>query len=95
MSFDSNGNAANIPFDTVHAKGGWAAGTGIEAHLGGSWTAKVEYLHLDFGTVSSPTINDQGSPLINTDFNARITEDIVRAGLNYKFDSTAAVVAGF
>jgi opacity protein-like surface antigen/outer membrane receptor protein involved in Fe transport len=95
MSFDSNGNAANIPFDTVHAKGGWAAGAGIEAHLGGSWTAKVEYLHLDFGTVSSPTINDRGSPLINTDFNARIAEDIVRAGLNYKFDLTAAVVAGF
>ena len=84
-SFDSSGNPAIIPFNTLHTKVGWSAGAGIEAHLGGPWSTKIEYLHLDFGTVSSPTINDQSSPLINTIFNSRITEDVIRAGLNYKF----------
>jgi len=84
-SFDGSGNAAVIPFYTLHTKAGWAAGAGLEAHLGGPWTARLEYLHLDFGTVSSPTINDQGSPLIHADLNSRITQDIVRAALNYKF----------
>jgi opacity protein-like surface antigen len=84
-SFEGSGNAAVIPFYTLHTKAGWAAGAGFEAHLGGPWTARLEYLHLDFGIVSSPTINDQGSPLIHADFNSRITQDIVRAALNYKF----------
>jgi opacity protein-like surface antigen/outer membrane receptor protein involved in Fe transport len=85
LSFDDSGNPAIIPFYTDHPKLGWTAGAGIEAHLGGPWTARVEYLHLDFGTVFAPTINDQGSPLIHADFSSRITQDIVRAGLNYKF----------
>jgi opacity protein-like surface antigen len=92
-SFDTSGDAAIIPFNTLHTKVGWTAGAGLEAHLGGPWTAKIEYLHLDLGTVSSPTINDQGSPLINADFNSRIMEDIVRVGLNYKFGSSEAVAA--
>ena len=93
-SFDSSGNPAIIPFNTLHTRVGWTAGAGFEAHLGGPWTAKVEYLHLDFGTVSSPTINDQGSPVIYTDFNSRITEEILQIGLNYKFGQSEAATPG-
>jgi opacity protein-like surface antigen/outer membrane receptor protein involved in Fe transport len=90
-SFDPTGAAAITNFYTLHTKAGWTAGAGIEAHLGGAWTGKVEYLHLDFGTVSSTAVNDMGSPLIVVDLNSRITENVVRVGLNYKFGSIGAV----
>jgi iron complex outermembrane recepter protein len=84
-SFDPTGAAAITNFYTLHTKAGWAAGAGIEARLGGAWTGKVEYLHLDFGTVSSTGVNDAGTPLIVVGFNSRITQEIVRICLNYKF----------
>lgn len=31
---------------------GWTVGGGIEGAIGGGWTAKLEYLYLDLGTVS-------------------------------------------
>jgi outer membrane immunogenic protein len=55
-------------------KVGWTAGAGIEAVLGGPWTAKIEYLHVDLG---------RGSSVLGTD--AKFETDIVRAGINYRF----------
>ena len=31
---------------------GWTVGAGIEGAIGGNWTAKLEYLYVDLGTVS-------------------------------------------
>ena len=53
---------------------GWTAGGGVEYGLGGPWTIKAEYLHVDLG--------DGGSVLGST---ADFRTDIVRAGLNYRF----------
>ena len=36
-------------------KAGWTAGAGLESHLAGNWTGKIEYLHLDFGSASTAT----------------------------------------
>jgi outer membrane immunogenic protein len=38
-------------FDTTRA--GWTAGGGIESSLGNNWTGKIEYLYLDFGSVTN------------------------------------------
>lgn len=54
---------------------GWAAGAGIEAALNDRWSAKIEYLHADLGDVQH-----LGSTFEVDDIN------IVRAGVNYKFD---------
>jgi opacity protein-like surface antigen len=78
-----------VPFDTLKIKAGWAAGLGVEAHLGGPWTGKLEVLHLDFGTFQSTAVNDQSTPVLFVDYNQRITDNIVRFGLNYKFDPDA------
>jgi outer membrane immunogenic protein len=51
----------------------------------GNWTAKIEHLYLDLGTV--PVI--PASALNSTTavaFNSRVTDNILRAGVNYKFD---------
>jgi outer membrane immunogenic protein len=75
---------------------GWALGGGIEARLWGNWSAKVEYLHLDFnGTTTTSHI--VGGPVAGVGFDVmslaktRVTDDIARVGLNYGFWNTPAV----
>jgi len=63
--------------DDSHA--GWTVGVGLEAALNGRWTAKVEYLYADLGSVGCSSFQC-GSP-VNIDMNM----NIVRAGLNYRF----------
>jgi opacity protein-like surface antigen len=94
-SFDDTGAPVLVPFDTLKIKAGWAAGAGIEAHLGGPWTGKVEYLHLDFGTFQSTAVNDQSTPVLFVDYNQPITDNILRFGLNYKFGQPDVVKAKF
>jgi outer membrane immunogenic protein len=78
---------------------GWTAGGGVEGALWGTaWTWKFEYLHLDFDrvnyvftTVTTGTV----SPSVVTR-SARFTDDIVRVGLNYRFNwGGAGVIASY
>jgi outer membrane immunogenic protein len=68
---------------------GWTLGAGVEGALFGNWTVKIEYLHVDLGSVATTFATDgfsgQGS------INSRITDDIVRLGLNYKFSYVPTV----
>ena len=59
---------------------GWTAGAGIEAAFAPNWTAKVEYLYVDFAGLSCSTRTGCGAG--NT---VTLTENLVRAGINYKF----------
>ena len=61
---------------------GWVVGGGIEAALAGNWTAKLEYLYLDLGTLSVNTTDIDGGPFT---VNNRVRDQIVRVGLNYRF----------
>jgi outer membrane immunogenic protein len=60
--------------DATETKAGWTVGGGLEAHISGPWTAKLEYLYVDLG---------RGGSVLGSD--SRFTTNIVRAGLNYKF----------
>ena len=61
-------------------KVGWVAGGGIEGRLGLSpWTWKVEYLHIDLGTIGPYSFG--AVPTVTID--SRITNDVARVGLNY------------
>jgi outer membrane immunogenic protein len=60
--------------DTDKVKAGWTAGGGVEMHVAGPWSAKLEYLYVDLGRADS---------LVGSD--AKFQTNIVRAGLNYKF----------
>lgn len=74
-------------------KAGWVAGAGVEAALGGGWTGKVEYLHVDFGNVSSilaSTLRHFDGTFIA---NSHVTDEILRVGVNYRFGG--AVVAKY
>ena len=56
---------------------GWAFGAGLEYAFLGNWTAKIEYLYVDLGNFDTGP-----APIVN---NVSFKENIVRAGLNYKF----------
>ncbi len=64
---------------------GWTAGGGIEWAFLGNWTAKVEYLFVDFGSANyvSPPVELGGITFVTRD--VKFTDNIVRAGINYQF----------
>ena len=64
---------------------GWTLGGGVEFAFINNWTAKIEYLHVDLGSFDSGPV-----PFVN---NVSFKQDIVRAGLNYRF--TGATGPGF
>jgi outer membrane immunogenic protein len=68
-------------------KSGWTIGGGVETHLGGNWTAKLEYLYVDLGSVN----NTFASPVTAAgtlgifESTHSIQDHIIRIGVNYKF----------
>jgi outer membrane immunogenic protein len=82
---------ATSSFSSVTTKAGFAVGAGAEVRLAGNWTGKVEYLYLDFGRVSTTATSPLNSTPLAINFDSRVTNQIVRVGLNYKFDPTGAV----
>ena len=64
---------------------GWTLGAGIEGAIPNTrdWTWKLEYLYVDFGSVSGSGIEpDFGSPY---GWSAKVTDNILRIGVNYRF----------
>ncbi len=60
-----------------HNQLGWTIGAGLEYAFMGNWSAKIEYLYVDLGSFDTGP-----APIVN---NVSFKENIVRAGLNYKF----------
>jgi outer membrane immunogenic protein len=66
-------------------------GAGVEGVIGGNWTAKLEYLYMDLGTVSGGPIQLTGI-LVNLrtvaglSYSSHFTDNIVRVGVNYHFN---------
>jgi outer membrane immunogenic protein len=70
-------------------KAGWTVGAGIEHAFNRNWTSKLEYLYADFGsiTASGQLLGETGPSGITLTHNFTLATHIVRAGLNYKFNS--------
>jgi outer membrane immunogenic protein len=70
---------------------GWTVGCGVEYAFSRNWSGKIEYDYMDFGT---KTVTFTGP--VDT-FAKDISEHIhvAKAGLNYKFDWSAPVVARY
>src|SRR6266550_1919454 len=78
-----NVNGAVVAFSTDRTKVGWTVGGGVEAALWGNWTGKLEYLYIDLGTVNNTLIGI--APITPVATSSRVTDQIVRVGLNYRF----------
>jgi outer membrane immunogenic protein len=82
-SFTPVGVATLATASNSSTKAGWTVGVGVEALLSGHWTGKIEYLYMDYGTVSGSVINTPAGIMAN--YSSRITDNVLRAGLNYHF----------
>ena len=92
-SVNPNGAVVAAAFSSKSTNAGWTVGGGIEAHLGGNWTGKAEYLYIDLGSVSN-TVALAAPTNIGARINSRITDHVARIGLNYHF-SPGPVVARY
>lgn len=72
------GNSATTSF-------GWTAGAGAEWMLAPRWSIKAEYLHVDLGTQTATILFSDSVPPSWLTSQVRNTENIVRAGINYRF----------
>jgi outer membrane immunogenic protein len=79
------GVTTSSTFSNSTTKVGWVVGAGVEGRIMGNWTGKVEYIYMDLGTFnSSGTLATNFIP-VTASFSSKITDNILRAGVNYKF----------
>ena len=72
---------AAAAFNLHDTRSGWTAGGGIEVALAPGWSARLEYLYLDFGRRGSTVIFLPAAGIID---DAHFTMNVVRVGLNYR-----------
>jgi outer membrane immunogenic protein len=86
--FTAAGVPVTIAGSRSRDKFGWTIGGGIEAMFGTNWSAKLEYLYMDLGSVSNSVVfpTAAGFPL-GANVTSRVTDSIIRAGINYHFSA--------
>ncbi len=62
---------------------GWTVGAGSEWMLSPAWSAKLEYLYIDLGSFTDTYVGAGFVPTFTT--SSHVTDNIVRAGINYHF----------
>jgi outer membrane immunogenic protein len=86
FGFDITGAPLSNSFGNITINAGWTVGGGIETRVCGNWTAKIEYLYASLGSITANMNNQESLMALTTTFNSRLNDQIVRAGVNYKFD---------
>jgi outer membrane immunogenic protein len=64
-------------------RAGWTVGAGVETTLAPNWTAKLEYLYVDFGNAQVFNVVPGVSESVG------LSANILRAGINYRFGDQA------
>ena len=84
-----------VPFEPTSSstdRTGWVIGGGVEWGFAPNWSAKLEYNHVDFGSKNVTIV----SGITGTTFvSSSDTLDIVKAGVNYRFNWGTPVVAKY
>jgi outer membrane immunogenic protein len=86
------------PWQQSATKVGWTAGAGVENAFASHWSWKIEYLYVDLGNATTNVSGGVGNclgigPLCNGflpfpatgSVTTRLTDNIVRLGVNYRF----------
>jgi outer membrane immunogenic protein len=64
---------------------GWTVGAGVEGKITNNWSAKLEYLCMDFVSFRAGTFTLAPGSLISANVDTRIHDHVLRVGLNYAF----------
>jgi opacity protein-like surface antigen len=88
-----NTNGNTLGFETVDkAATGWMAGAGVQYAFSKNWSTNFEYEHIGVGSVAVPF---PAVALINTqNIGVKQSLDLLKLGVNYKFDWAAPFSAG-
>jgi outer membrane immunogenic protein len=62
---------------------GWTAGGGLEYAFSRGVSAKIEYLYVGLGTISSLVVPLAGTPFASVNVAHKLSDNIVRAGVNF------------
>jgi outer membrane immunogenic protein len=87
--------ASGAVFDTTTSsanRSGWVVGVGVEWGFAPNWSAKLEYNHLDFGSTNVSVLSST-SGLLN--ISSTNTVEVVKGGINYRFNWGSPVVAKY
>lgn len=89
-SFSDTAGPTTVSVTSTSTRSGWTVGGGLEYAFLNNWTARAEYLYADFGTfnnsLSGTCNNGRCLPdIFIVTHPERLTENIVRVGLNYQF----------
>ena len=80
-----------LNFNASETRWGWMLGPGVEYAFTDTWSGKLEYNYMDFGTrgvrFGNPTI-----ALLFLDSNVRERIHVVKAGINYRFGPASVLV---
>jgi len=93
----SNGlvTVAGAPFSNTSTsvdRDGWVVGAGVEWGFAPNWSAKVEYNHIDLGS-KIVTVNQTVGAATFVDSSTKL--DLVKAGVNYRFNWGGAGVTRY
>ena len=78
-----NVNGASVFLNSTALRLGWTAGAGIETVIVNGWRVRVEYLYIDFGSITDTLIGI--APITPVATRSHVTDNIVRVGLSYGF----------
>jgi outer membrane immunogenic protein len=74
---------AGVGFDRSETRSGWAVGGGYEYAFRNAWSARFEYLFLDFGS-ETVSLNGPAGRVVVPDIDQRV--NAVTFSINYRFD---------
>lgn len=74
---------ASVALNTSAIRLGWTVGGGVEAAIRDGWTARIEYLYIDLGSVADTLVGI--APITPVATRSHVTDNIVRVGVNYRW----------
>jgi outer membrane immunogenic protein len=75
----------NPAASTSDVEAGWTVGAGVEYAFADMWTAKIEYLFVDFGKITCLDVRSALCSGLGAG-SVTLTENVIRAGVNWKFE---------
>jgi outer membrane immunogenic protein len=83
--FNPNGVAVASIGSGSDIRFGWTVGAGVEGKITNNWSAKLEYLYMDFDTFRAGTFTLVPLATVGANVDTRFRDHVLRVGLNYTF----------